>query len=344
MEYAPPRLISLLNTAKNTRLHLAPIKLPRKLKSQLPAWFHVGVPPKLYQTTAADCLRSRHDAKTICDLSKISKRVVKHTSCHKPHPKCTCKHCIQDRGRNCTNPHRCASLARNILGYLEPKFDLLTRPIKDNLSLTHHRREKNSRAVVANGDELTFDPSLTAKNDIRTCFRIFIDPERILEQPAYRVQEPRIRGLDEEPTCVYTDGSCTKNGKLDTVCGAGIWFGDNHPLNRSIRVPGPSQSNQIGELAAIVVALQSVDPLIPITCITDSRYVIDGLNVHLSTWEDQAWLDTANEEWFRAAAYHLRRRAAPTHFKWVKGHTGVKGNEEADRLANEGTQNHNPTT
>ena len=124
----PSRLITLLNTAKDTHLHLAPVKLSRRLKTQLPAWFHVGVPPNLYRTTAADCLRTQHDVKTIRDLAKVSKRVARHTTRHKPHPKCACKHCTQDRERNCTNPHKCANLARNILGYLDPKFDPLTRP------------------------------------------------------------------------------------------------------------------------------------------------------------------------------------------------------------------------
>ena len=42
------RVITLLKIAKRVNLHLTPWKLSRKLKKQLPAWFHVGVPPNLY--------------------------------------------------------------------------------------------------------------------------------------------------------------------------------------------------------------------------------------------------------------------------------------------------------
>ncbi|KAF8139896.1 hypothetical protein EV363DRAFT_315601 [Boletus edulis] len=55
---------------------------------------------------------------------------------------------------------------------------------------------------------------------------------------------------------------------------------------------------------AVVDKLQS-DPTTPITIITDSRYLIDGLTKHLSTWEDNGWNDIRNAEWFQAAAYQL---------------------------------------
>ncbi|KAF8126585.1 hypothetical protein EV363DRAFT_1173921, partial [Boletus edulis] len=131
---------------------------------------------------------------------------------------------------------------------------------------------------------------------------------------------------------------------LDAACGSGIWISDDNPKNRAIRVPGPHQSNQIGEIAAVIVALQQSDPTTPITIITDSRYVIDGLTKHLSTWEDNGWTGIRNAEWFQAAAYQLRRRAAPTNFKWVKGHAKTLGNERADALANKGARKDHPDT
>lgn len=43
-----------------------------------------------------------------------------------------------------------------------------------------------------------------------------------------------------------------------------------------------------------------------------------------------------SSKWFKAAAYHLRHRSAPTGFKWTKGHAGTPGNDQVDALANLG--------
>ncbi|KAG1734854.1 ribonuclease H-like protein, partial [Suillus occidentalis] len=137
---------------------------------------------------------------------------------------------------------------------------------------------------------------------------------------------------------IYTDGSCINNGKEDAKCGSGVWFGRDHPSNKAIRVPGKTQSNQAGEIAAILVGLQNVSPLIPVTFITDSRYVIDGLNTHLHNWEDHGWINEANANLFRATVYHLRIRSAATSFRWIKGHSNNEGNDGADALAETGAQ------
>jgi hypothetical protein len=69
-----------------------------------------------------------------------------------------------------------------------------------------------------------------------------------------------------------------------------------------------------------------------------STAIIDGLTIHLKKWEDRGWIGIKNKEWFQRAAYLLRRRTAPTKFKWVKGHSGELGNEQADRLAKQGAE------
>ncbi|PBK75811.1 RnaseH-domain-containing protein [Armillaria solidipes] len=69
---------------------------------------------------------------------------------------------------------------------------------------------------------------------------------------------------------------------------------------------------------------------------SDSKYVIEGLCMHLRRWEDRGWVDVPNSELWRATIAILRQHGAPIFFKWVKGHNGDIGNEGADILAGEG--------
>ena len=148
---------------------------------------------------------------------------------------------------------------------------------------------------------------MTEKTDLSDCFRIFVDHSKIKDIPAIR--QPRRTGitiLDEE-IIVYTDGSCLNNGKLNAKSGSGIWLEEGSQQNQAIRILGPNQSNQIGEIAAVIVALEKLPNYIPLTIKTDSRYVIDGLTTHLKNWEDRGWIGIKNKEWFKRAAYLLRR-------------------------------------
>lgn len=112
--------------------------------------------------------------------------------------------------------------------------------------------------------------------------------------------------------------------------------------NTAIRIPGPKQSNQIGELAVVIEATSSVPTFYPLTIITDSRYVIDGLTKHLGQWEDSRWIGIDNTEFFKCTAYLLKKCTVMTSFQWVKGHRGNLGNEESDNFAKEGANKHTP--
>ena len=101
-------------------------------------------------------------------------------------------------------------------------------------------------------------------------------------------------------------------------------------------MPGKLQSNQIGELAATIVAIQRTPHFFPLEIISDSKYVIKGLTENLHNWEDKGWIRVHNAHLFQIAAYLLKRRSAKTSFTWTKGHNGTLGNEESDRLAKEG--------
>ncbi|KAI0324333.1 ribonuclease H-like protein, partial [Cubamyces sp. BRFM 1775] len=108
--------------------------------------------------------------------------------------------------------------------------------------------------------------------------------------------------------------------------------------NVSERVPGDVQTNQAGEVYAVIMVHRLVAPFVTLHVVSDSRYVVDGLTKWLPNWERDGWLDVGNAELLRELVALLRTRTAATTFRWVKGHAGDRGNEGADRLAKAGAQ------
>ncbi len=97
------------------------------------------------------------------------------------------------------------------------------------------------------------------------------------------------------------------NGKANMKCGSRVWINHNHPLNHAISVPGPNQSNQVGEVVAVIAAVETIPNYYPLTIKTDSKYVIEGLTIHLKKWEDNGWIGIKNANLFKRAAYLLKR-------------------------------------
>jgi len=148
--------------------------------------------------------------------------------------------------------------------------------------------------------------------------------------------------LRHQTARAYTDGTCHNNEKANAQCDSGIWFGPNDPRNKSTKVPENDQSNQIGELVAVIEAVQTLPTFSPLEIHTDSKYAIYELTTHLPHWEDIGWITVQNAALFQKAAFLLRHRSTTTQFKWVKGHNSDLGNKESDKLTKEGASKANP--
>jgi ribonuclease HI len=336
----PNEIKSLLKTAKKFNVSFAPIKISKQIKKQLPTWHHIGAPTTAFHKTKDKCLQNTHKSHTIKNMIKISKHttnIQNNSQRHLPHKDCTCPPCQKDQQVGCSNPHKCATTAREILSKITPKYDTGTKPKKDELSLTHRRKEKNTQAHQSRNGEILFDPT-TIRTNLKDCFRIFTDPKYNSIALAHRLQNPT-HGLNliNKKMTIFTDGSCTNNRKENAKSGCDIWIEEGHQHNTALRIPGNNQSNQCVETLAILVALQKIEPYIPITFMTDSKYTINSLTKHLPTWEDTGWIGIMNSTHLKATAYHLRKHLAQTGFILVKGHSGLHGNEQADHLAKEGT-------
>ncbi|KAI1782311.1 ribonuclease H-like domain-containing protein [Ganoderma leucocontextum] len=149
---------------------------------------------------------------------------------------------------------------------------------------------------------------------------------------------PRPYAVPGESVEVFTDGSCQNDETGAPQAGSGAWFQDGDARNVATRVPGPVQSNQAAEIHAVAAAITKIPPFVTAHVVTDSKYVMQGMTTNLPRWEDVGWLGIKNAPLMQDLAARLRARSAPTTFRWVKGHTGVVGNEKADALARAGAE------
>ncbi|KAG0691829.1 hypothetical protein DFH29DRAFT_818833 [Suillus ampliporus] len=118
----PRHIINLIKTARKHNVSFAPLKLSERLKNQMPAWYHLGAPPKMYHRTKDKCLKDTHNVKSVKDLREIAEQLT-NTNTHHNTAKCTCYACIENRLAGCKNPDKCAHTAKKILDNLNPTFN-----------------------------------------------------------------------------------------------------------------------------------------------------------------------------------------------------------------------------
>ncbi|XP_024408207.2 ribonuclease H1 isoform X2 [Desmodus rotundus] len=145
-----------------------------------------------------------------------------------------------------------------------------------------------------------------------------------------------------EHVVVYTDGCCSRNGRRRPRAGIGVYWGPGHPLNVGVRLPG-RQTNQRAEIHAACRAIeqaraQDIDKLV---LYTDSMFTINGITNWLQGWKENGWRTSTGKEVINREDFlELDRLVQGMDIRWmhVPGHSGLVGNEEADRLAKEGAK------
>jgi ribonuclease HI/exonuclease III len=327
----PTDIKEMLKMAKEFNVNLDTLQPSQDLKGKLPIWMHIGANELLRILSSykeAKCLKSKHRINKVEQLRILATRQDEN---HKPRGNCPCLRCREQRQENgCKNPHKCHIMAKKILNTLNPKWNPLHPPPKDNLDLTPRRKRKNTQAEE-NNNPIIFDPKISS-NNINETIRVFTDPDEVRPDPAIRYNSPD-EMRQEKKTTIYTDGSCINNGEENAQAGSGIWYGPNDPRNIALRVPGPTQTNQTAELYAILQGVKNTAKQDPLEIISDSKYCIDGLTKHTQKWEDRGWIEISNKELFKTTVAWLRQRTSETTLRWVKGHNNEDGNEEADKLA-----------
>ncbi len=134
---------------------------------------------------------------------------------------------------------------------------------------------------------------------------------------------------------IYTDGACRGNP------GPGGWGALLIAGGRRKTLHGgdPETTNNRMELTAAIEALNALKGRRDVVLYTDSKYVMDGIKTWLPNWKKRGWKTAAKKPVKNQDLWQALDAAATRHditWKWVRGHTGNAGNEEADALANRG--------
>lgn len=156
------------------------------------------------------------------------------------------------------------------------------------------------------------------------------------------MKKPAETPLFEPDYYVYTDGSCSNNGKLDAAAGIGIYFGENDPRNISERVEG-KQTNNTAELTAILHTFPLIESDLAagkkVMIVSDSEYSIRCLTTYGEKCAKANWKDEIPNKDLVRKLYELYKGKQNVKFHHIMAHTGNTdihsvGNDGADKLAN----------
>ena len=136
-----------------------------------------------------------------------------------------------------------------------------------------------------------------------------------------------------EKVIIYTDGACSGNP------GPGGWGAVLMYKGTKKEISGAKNNttNNVMELTAALEGLKMLKFPCEVELYRDSAYLVNGFNQGwIYGWQKNNWKNSSKEPvknkeiW--EEIYKLTQKHKVTFIK-VKGHSGVAGNEEADRLA-----------
>ena len=137
----------------------------------------------------------------------------------------------------------------------------------------------------------------------------------------------------EEMIVIYTDGACRGNP------GPGGWGALLISGERERELSGAESTttNNRMEMLAVINALRALKRRVSARVYTDSQYVRLGMTEWLAGWKARGWRTADRKPVKNQDLWELLDEQAANHdieWHWVKGHSGVPGNERCDQLAN----------
>ncbi len=134
---------------------------------------------------------------------------------------------------------------------------------------------------------------------------------------------------------IFTDGACRGN---PGVGGWGVLLRYNGTEKDLFGGEAHTTNNRM-ELLAAIRGLEAISETCQIELTSDSQYVRKGITEWLTGWKAKGWKTAAkkpvkNQDLWKLLDEQAQRHSVNWH--WVKGHSGHRENEMADKLANRG--------
>lgn len=147
---------------------------------------------------------------------------------------------------------------------------------------------------------------------------------------------------------VYTDGGCSGN-KRDCGC-YGAWAyiildAGNNIITKNNHIVCNTTNNRV-EMMAVIQGLRALYTYSELcyggsrfndcTVISDSKYVVNNFNEYVLEWQKNGWKKSGGDSVINIDLWKEICLLSPEfksfQFKWVKGHSTNKFNQEADAL------------
>ena len=140
--------------------------------------------------------------------------------------------------------------------------------------------------------------------------------------------------MSNKKVVIYTDGACRGNP------GPGGWgvYMSYQGNDKTLHGFEAETTNNRMELTAAIEALKVLKRACDVELNTDSKYVMQGINEWIDNWKKNNWKTSARKNVKNIDLWQALDRESARHrinWHWVKGHSGVHGNEIADQLANQ---------
>ena len=131
---------------------------------------------------------------------------------------------------------------------------------------------------------------------------------------------------------LHTDGACLGNPGPGGWAAILQWGEHESVLSGGL---ADTTNNQM-ELMAVIMGLEALKRPVSITVVSDSRYVLNGIQNWIAGWKRNGWKNAKKQPVANQELWRRLDAATQSHqieWEWIKGHAGHPLNERCDELA-----------